>query len=188
MRGFFHELIPKKLRKSLGEFHTPNWLVDITVEASGFTGKKGEKALDPTCGSGTFLRKLIRLKQEKMGVNRTTLEDIIDTIKGYELNPLSQIISISNYLMSLDKLIPIIIEGTEKLILPVYQCDSVCLPMQQNIMEHRGYVNITIANQDIEITKKTILDPSSKNIFMEKDINRMISNYEGRDKDFVIQI
>jgi len=188
LRGFFHELIPRKLRKSLGEFHTPNWLVDITVEASGFTGKKGEKALDPTCGSGTFLRKLIRLKQEKMGVNRTTLEDIIDTIKGYELNPLSQIISISNYLMSLDKLIPIIIEGTEKLILPVYQCDSVCLPMQQNMMEHRGYVNITIANQDIEITKKTILDPSSKNIFMEKDINRMISNYEGRDKDFVIQI
>ena len=32
LREFFHELIPQKLRKSLGEFHTPNWLVGITVE------------------------------------------------------------------------------------------------------------------------------------------------------------
>ena len=166
--------------------------MEITiVKASGFTREvKERRALDPTCGSGTFLRELIRLKTgKKLGVSRDTLVDIIATIKGYELNPLSQIISISNYLMSIDKLIPFIFEGNEKLILPVYQCDSVCLPMQQNMMEHRGgYINITIANQEIEIAKNTILDPSSKNILMEKGICRMISNFEDRDQDFVIQI
>lgn len=188
LREFFHELIPQKLRKSLGEFHTPNWLVGITVDASGFTGNKGEKALDPTCGSGTFLRELIRLKQDKLGLNRDTLDDIIATIKGYELNPLSQIISISNYLMSLDKLIPFIFsDDFGKLILPVYQCDSVCLPMQQNMMEHRGHVNITIANQEVEISKNTILNPSMDNISKEQDIRDLILNFKARDQDFIIQ-
>jgi len=188
LREFFHELIPQKLRKSLGEFHTPHWLVGITIEASGFTGKKGEKALDPTCGSGTFLRELIRLKQEELGANRESLLDIIHTIKGYELNPLSQIISISNYLMSLDGMIRDIFANDEKIILPVFQCDSVCLPMQLARLAQGGQINISIANSVVEIKEKTILDPSYDNISKERGIQRLISNCEDRDKDFILQI
>ncbi|MAS31515.1 MAG: hypothetical protein CMA39_01290, partial [Euryarchaeota archaeon] len=188
LREFFHELIPQRLRKTLGEFHTPYWLVEITVKSSGFTGSKGESALDPTCGSGTFLRELIRLKQKKLGVSRETLEDIIETIKGYELNPLSQLISISNYLISLDSFIRVIFSAEQdRLILPVYQCDSICLPMEQNKMAQQGYIKFTIAQNEIKISINTVVNPSSDNIAGEIYIRDLISNLEESERSFVIE-
>jgi len=188
LREFFHELIPQRLRKTLGEFHTPSWLVEITVKSSGYTGSKGESALDPTCGSGTFLRELIKLKQKKLGVSRETLEDIIETIKGYELNPLSQLISISNYLIALDSFIPVIFSAEQdRLILPVYQCDSICLPMEQNKMAHQGYIKFTLAQNEIKISKNTVDNPSSENIAGEIDIRDLISNLEESERSFVIE-
>ena len=188
LREFFHELIPQRLRKTLGEFHTPDWLVKITVKHSGFTGGEGERALDPTCGSGTFLRELIRLKEKKQGVSGKTLQDIIETIKGYELNPLSQIISTSNYLISLDSFISEIFSSeTDRLILPVYQCDSICLPMEQNKMIDQGYIELTIAEYGIEISRNTVENPSSDNIADDVNKTDLISNLEESERAFIIE-
>ena len=188
-RKLFHELIPGKLRKSLGEFHTPHWLVKRTVEASGFTGEKGEKALDPTCGSGTFIRELIRLKLLRMENTEGTLDEIIETIKGYELNPLSALIAKSNYLMSLETLLQTIIDGGTKVKIPVYQCDSIVLPMQQVKMEKSGVIDIMMWEKEgVKLSKETVLNPSGDNIRAESDIQRLTSNLGQNDVDFTIQI
>ncbi len=60
LRDLYQGLVPGKLRQTLGEFYTPDWLVDFTIK----TAKKGswltKRVLDPTCGSGAFLVALIR--------------------------------------------------------------------------------------------------------------------------------
>ncbi|MHA2233575.1 MAG: class I SAM-dependent DNA methyltransferase, partial [Candidatus Hodarchaeales archaeon] len=69
-KHLYQGLFPRELRHDLGEFYTPDWLVELILNEAGFTvdqfealaRKKGEfffplrlKLLDPACGSGTFL-------------------------------------------------------------------------------------------------------------------------------------
>ena len=62
----YHKVMPKEVRHSLGEYYTPAWLANRTVERTLdlLRQKRGGvvwkwRALDPTCGSGTFLSCLI---------------------------------------------------------------------------------------------------------------------------------
>ena len=64
LRDFYQDLVPEELRKSLGEFYTPDWLVEhsgrlATSETSGLLFR----LLDPTCGSGLFLLEAIEQKR-----------------------------------------------------------------------------------------------------------------------------
>src|SRR2546423_14546183 len=59
LKGVYQELVDPKDRHDLGEYYTPDWLCEqITAEMmpqSGFV-----RILDPSCGSGSFLRAAIR--------------------------------------------------------------------------------------------------------------------------------
>jgi hypothetical protein len=39
----------------LGEYYTPDWLAEFTMDRSGYEPAPGVRLLDPACGSGTFL-------------------------------------------------------------------------------------------------------------------------------------
>jgi len=122
----YHELMPQGLRHLLGEYFTPDWLADFTIETSGFTGKLEETFLDPSCGSGTFLALAIRRKI--MGNTKTgraeVIKDILKSIVGFDLNPISVIASKTNYLLALGDLS----ELDFSIKIPVYQCDSILTP------------------------------------------------------------
>src|SRR6202044_1887168 len=64
LRDLYQDLVPETLRKSLGEFYTPDWLVEITVDKANITDWLATLTLDPTCGSGSFLVEVIRRKRE----------------------------------------------------------------------------------------------------------------------------
>ena len=49
-REIFHQLYPREIRHSLGEFYTPDWMVQHIVNQHSSNLKKGV-ILDPTCGS-----------------------------------------------------------------------------------------------------------------------------------------
>jgi hypothetical protein len=59
LKRVYQSLIPRGLRHLMGEYYTPDWLVDFTIEKSGYSFDLEATALDPTCGSGTFLTHLI---------------------------------------------------------------------------------------------------------------------------------
>ncbi len=122
----YHELMPKGLRHLLGEYFTPDWLAEFTIETSGFMGKLGETFLDPSCGSGTFLALAIRRKTlENNSVNRDeVIKDVLKSIIGFDLNPISVIASKTNYLLALGDLS----ELDFSIKIPVYQCDSILTP------------------------------------------------------------
>ncbi len=126
VRDTYHGLMPQPLRHLLGEYFTPDWLAEFTVETAGFTGKFGETFLDPSCGSGTFLATAIR---KKLLANphvdrRGLIEDILKSVVGFDLNPISVIASKTNYLLSLGDISDL--DFTVKI--PVYQCDSILTP------------------------------------------------------------
>ncbi len=60
LKSFYQDLVPNELRKSLGEFYTPEWLVEVTLDRINVKNFLTQRFLDPTCGSASFLLALIR--------------------------------------------------------------------------------------------------------------------------------
>lgn len=63
VRELFEDLIDKRIRHSLGEYFTPDWLSQIVIKGT-VNGETIEtkKFLDPTCGSGTFIHHFYSLR------------------------------------------------------------------------------------------------------------------------------
>jgi hypothetical protein len=122
----YHSLMPQELRHLLGEYFTPDWLAEYAIVTSGYVGKEEETLLDPSCGSGTFLSLAIRKKiiNNKDTDRKKLIKNILQTIVGFDLNPISVIASKTNYLLSLGDLS----ELDFSVKIPVYQCDSILTP------------------------------------------------------------
>lgn len=123
IKQIYEAIIPKELRHALGEYYTPDWLAEFTLKNAidVFDSKqanlKNLSIIDPTCGSGTFLFKSIIAKR-KAGCS---LSEIIDTVRGIDINPLAVLTAKTNYLLSILDLI----NGKDKVTLPVYNSNIV---------------------------------------------------------------
>lgn len=99
LKGVYQELIDLDTRRALGEYYTPDWLCErITGE---FTFRPGQTALDPACGSGSFLRAAIRRIRELNPA--LSVEDINDMVYGIDIHPLSVQIAKTTLLLALGK-------------------------------------------------------------------------------------
>jgi hypothetical protein len=99
LKGVYQELIDLDTRHSLGEYYTPDWLCERIVNEFEF--KMSDKILDPSCGSGSFLRATIhRLKKLNPKI---TAEEINNCIYGIDIHPLSVQIAKTTILISLGK-------------------------------------------------------------------------------------
>jgi N-6 DNA Methylase len=111
LRDFYQDLVPEELRKSLGEFYTPDWLVEHTVAKLDYTRDKwlSARLLDPTCGSGSFLLEAIDQKRKAASAAGWTAERIVDmlttTVWGFDLNPLAVQTSRVNFLIAIADLL-----------------------------------------------------------------------------------
>lgn len=99
LKGVYQELIDLDTRHALGEYYTPDWLCERVVQEFNF--KATDKILDPSCGSGSFLRAAIhRLKELNPNIK---VEQINDCIYGIDIHPLSVQIAKTTLLVSLGK-------------------------------------------------------------------------------------
>ena len=105
LKRFYQNLVPQVLRKSLGEFYTPDWLVEIALDKVG--GNYEElRFLDPTCGSASFLIATIRRIRNTTSLpSRELLERITNNVWGFDLNPLAVQTARVNYLIAVSDLI-----------------------------------------------------------------------------------
>ncbi len=95
----FHELYQQvfhvAMRHKIGEFYTPSHLVEKMINKSY---KIGLKTLDPSCGSGSFLIKLIvRIFNSKN--DESVKNEAIDNIYGFDINPLATLTAKVNFLL-----------------------------------------------------------------------------------------
>lgn len=130
IRDFYQDLVPDTLRKSLGEFYTPQWLVEATVESSGVKNWLATRVLDPTCGSGSFLIEVIKRKRAAAKGAGMSAEDTVtllaDTVWGFDLNPLAVQAARTNFLIAVADLL----QATpgQQIEIPVLLADAVYSP------------------------------------------------------------
>ena len=111
LRDFYQDLVPEELRKSLGEFYTPDWLVEHSVNKLGYDDQQwlDARLLDPTCGSGSFLLEAIERKRRAAlaaGWDAArTVKMLTRTVWGFDLNPLAVQSSRVNFLIAMADLL-----------------------------------------------------------------------------------
>lgn len=133
-KDLYMAIIPDKVRHSMGEFYTPPWLAEQTIlEALGTHRPKNWTALDPCCGSGTFITSLIRLvlDESKELSDKEKLSGVLSRVKGIDLNPLAALTSRINYFINLSHLIG----DEDEFDVPVYLGDASYVPRPKKIGE-----------------------------------------------------
>lgn len=105
LRDVYQGLVPGKLRQSLGEFYTPDWLVDFTVERATTGTWLDKRTLDPTCGSGAFLLAVLRrVRDEAIAAgwdSARIVRHLCTSVWGFDLNPLAVQTARVNFLMEI---------------------------------------------------------------------------------------
>lgn len=127
LKKTYESLMPKNLRHLMGEYYTVEWLVDFTIENSGWNVGKDESILDPTCGSCVFLTHAIKRYVEKYKSalsHQELIDKITNNFVGFDINPIAVIQGKGNYILSLGD----ITQLDHSISIPVYMCDSVMVP------------------------------------------------------------
>ncbi len=144
LKKLYHRLMPREIRHDLGEYYTPDWLAEHVLDELGYEGQTDKRLLDPACGSGTFLvLAMKRLKDRclREGLNeQETLETILNSIVGIDLNPLAAIAARTNYLLALGDLME---HRTREIDLPVYLADSILTPSAGRQLFNKDRYEIT---------------------------------------------
>lgn len=133
-KDLYMSIMPKAVRHSMGEYFTPAWLADYVVsEGIKLQINKEWKAIDPCCGSGTFIIALIKkivgnvnlydLSEEQKELIKTK---ILSSVYGIDINPLSVLSARVGYYLALRPF------GTVKDIeIPIYLGDSAIMPTKE---------------------------------------------------------
>ncbi len=140
LKKLYHYLLPREIRHDLGEFYTPDWLAERLLAQLGeplFVKPKpgariptpNKRVLDPACGSGTFLilaASALRANCAQTGLAEAdTLDMILNSVAGIDLNPLAVMAARVNLLLAIADLLPYRRREVE---LPIYLADSILTP------------------------------------------------------------
>lgn len=162
IKQMYEAIIPKELRHALGEYYTPDWLAERTLNEvckQNLVDIKKATFIDPTCGSGTFVFKTILSKRE----NGAGLDEIIESVYGFDINPLAVLTAKTNYLLSILDLL-----NNNKIIhIPIYNIDVV-----------------RIGDDDIQIQKMDFLNTDEpaiairNRIMMDRVVVKKLSKFD----------
>ena len=122
----YETVVPPALRHALGEYYTPGWLAERTLQnAVSASGRRAGKLrfLDPACGSGVFLIQALRLIRADMSKS----PPLSDQVAGFDLHPLAVLTAKANYLAAMARQ-PLPEAG---LFLPIYRYDALNVPIFQ---------------------------------------------------------
>lgn len=162
IKQMYESIIPKELRHALGEYYTPDWLAEETLNTALGFGEVNikQRFIDPTCGSGTFLFKII-CEKRKAGC---TIEEIIATVSGIDINPLAVLTAKTNYLLSVIDLL----DGSKEIEIPVYNADI--LKFEESAAEEPMLNFISSPEPQEEIMKHMFMDRTKAFSQEKKDV------------------
>ena len=169
LKHLYHSLLPSDLRHALGEFFTPDWLADWTLQRCGWHSENEELAgrtfLDPNCGSGTFLLSAIAQLRDRLDKSEIEPADqlnlITQSIRGYDLNPLSVLAAKTNYLLAIAALLT---QGEERhLDIPIRCCDSLAPPEearedQKSLFDTEALFSARIGGTEVQVPASVVRD------------------------------
>jgi len=147
LKGVYQQLIDPKDRHDLGEYYTPDWLCERIV--SELFPKEGYKTvLDPSCGSGSFLRAAIAhfIERNPSGSDLDRLRSILSSVNGIDIHPVAVTISRATYVLALG---PLVRAARKPIQIPVYLADSLFLPREVELpLAGRHGVELSFGQRD----------------------------------------
>jgi SAM-dependent methyltransferase len=190
LKHVYQDLIPKNVRHDLGEYYTPDWLAELTIDTAGYTGDPNLRVLDPGCGSGTFLVVAINKVKAWFAENRHScgfterelLQKILRNLVGFDLNPLAVMAARVNVLLSLREYF----RYGSTLELPIYLCDSILTPSEYGTLftgKLGSIRNIKTSVGELTIPSEMTTDPAILSKYSE--LIEMAVTQEYRAADFI---
>lgn len=150
LKGVYQELIDIETRHKLGEYYTPDWLCNAVIDE--FDIKRDSRFLDPSCGSGSFIRAFIS-KQRKL-YPTITIEEILEQVSGIDIHPLSVQIAKTNILLEISSKIK---EIKKPISIKVYLANSLLIPEGVALFENQ--ISIKMGDQEYMLNKAIIDEP-----------------------------
>jgi len=159
-KDLYLHIIPDKVRHSLGEYYTPEWLAENLVSGAIEKLDTNSKwsALDPCSGSGTFIIVLIKkvLESNISMPKNERLQDVLTRVKALDLNPLAVLTTRINYFIN----VAFLISDHDEFEIPVYLGDSSYVPkpvsvdgvdcLTYQIKTKRGYIDLLLPRSTVE--------------------------------------
>lgn len=125
LKQLYQNLVDPATRHELGEFYTPDWLAELTLQDIDY--QHPQSLLDPACGSGSFLFAAVKRLAAKGLTGWELVRFAVDNVMGMDVHPLAVTIARINYLLALAEHLsgkP----GDELLSIPVYMADALSAP------------------------------------------------------------
>jgi len=127
-KEIYQEIVRKEDRHRVGEYYTPEWLAEVTLNEAFIYHQSinpGEipSIFDPACGSGTFLTNAIHLLRNHFFKKDSAraLNVILEKVAGADINPLAVYIARANYIFALGDLLGY---KQDIISIPVYVADT----------------------------------------------------------------
>lgn len=172
LKSFYQVLVPETLRKCLGEFYTPDWLVSISLDKAEPTNWLKRRVLDPTCGSASFLLEAIRriraaAEKRKWDIQRI-VSHLTTNVWGFDLNPLAVQTSRVNFLIAIADLLKAV--PGQEVELPILLADAIYSPAKNpknkdTIVEYR--IGSSVADLTITLPASLAFDRTRLDVVFE---------------------
>ena len=123
---------------TLGEYYTPDWLAQLTLERLGY---KGGKILDPACGSGGFLFAAVHSLRKAGHEGSKLVEYALENVIGIDVHPVAVLMAKANMLLALRHELPAF---TRDVTLRVYMADTLMAEEDKT----KGVLTIPVTKQE----------------------------------------
>jgi len=191
LKNLYQDIVPDRIRHDLGEYYTPDWLIKLVIEDIGYNGDSNRKILDPGCGSGGFLVECIN-RAKKHNENSTSklsenelLNQILQNIVGFDVNPVAVLTSRTNYLIAISSLLPFKEKST--ITLPVFLADSIITPTTEGPGEIRENVYKISTVEGVFSIPRVIVDQHKLNEVLQVVGHAIEKEYPSLDFKFLIK-
>ncbi|MEV7223593.1 N-6 DNA methylase [Streptomyces sp. NPDC093681] len=151
LKILYESVITSTERASLGEYYTPDWLADRVV-SNAVDSPLSQRALDPSCGSGTFIFHAVRayLKSaDAAGIpNGQAVAGVTEHVFGMDIHPVAVTLARITYLLAI---------GQDRLAaadrgaigIPVYLGDALQWEQRRDLLNSADVVTISTAGDDL---------------------------------------
>lgn len=134
LKELYQNLVDPTTRHELGEFYTPDWLAELTLEKAEFGPKIS--LIDPACGSGTFLFVAVRILRKSI-TGAALVQHVFENFAGVDVHPVAVIVAKINLILAL--MVEMRDGGITVLPpMPIYMADSLRLPAKATGGKKKG--------------------------------------------------
>ena len=145
----YETVIPPDERRTLGEYYTPQWLARAMTREL-VTDPLSQRALDPACGSGTFIAEAIANFIEAAEQSDMHPSEVFgrlrDSVIGIDIHPVAVHLARAAYVLAARDAIPA--AGYTSITVPIYMGDALQLRYRSGDLFAEREITIQVNDED----------------------------------------